>query len=199
MRLLQLTQLLVLLALAGCSLVVEGKLDELDGSVGVDVRNPCEGLAENDPCDDGDFCNGPDTCRSGICIATGDAESVNGMQCQVGAPEQICVAGTCQASACGDGVISPDNGEDCDTADAINDGCDDNCQYFCGAEGSDCNPDFACDGLTCNADHFCAAPTVAPGPTVACSLDEAEGFCNGAGQCCAGAECCDVDGECILE
>lgn len=193
--------LLLLIALPfafGCSVVVNGKLEGLDGGNLPDAPAQCVGQADGTACDDGDFCNGADTCISSVCVPTGGTEARIGQNCEVGDITRICVNGACATSSCGDGVISGANGEECDTADDVTDGCDSDCAYLCGAEGSACNTGFVCDGLTCNASHFCEAPLTLPASGTACENTAGTaigtGMCDGAGLCCIDADCCPAAG-----
>ena len=191
--------LLLALPLAfACSVVVNGTLDGLDGGNLPDVPAQCVGQADGTECDDGDFCNGADTCISSVCVPTGGAEARIGQNCEVGDTTQICVNGACVTSSCGDGVISGANGEECDTADDVAEGCDSDCAYLCGDEGSACNPGFVCHGQTCDDNHFCGAPLTLPVSGTACENTTGTimgiGMCDGAGLCCIDEDCCPATG-----
>lgn len=168
---------LVLFCIAGtaCSSVVNNMLEALDG--GPDVSDECVGLSEGTGCDDGDFCNGADTCSMGVCLPTGNAAD-DGQNCLGGDTTQICVDGSCQASACGDGVVSMENGEECDTADTSI-GCTEACQYLCEDDDECDTVESPCDNnLECKANFRCGVNVGAPDPEgVACMTTDVTGTC----------------------
>ena len=125
-------------------------------------------------CDDGDFCNGTETCTSGFCTnSTGDpcAGPDNDDDCQESCDETVdsCTANDPTFSACDDGFYC--NGADqcvsgaC-TSSGINpcpgpDG-DNNCQESCNETtdsciGNDQDGSACSDGLFCNGPETCTA------------------------------------------
>jgi len=74
---------------------------------------PCPGQPDGTSCDDGDACNGEETCQGGICRHSGRA--ADGTACDTSDP---CRAqGSCQNGACVLGALVPD-GTACPSADA---------------------------------------------------------------------------------
>jgi glucose/arabinose dehydrogenase len=75
----------------------------------------CPGAADGTPCDDGDACNGAETCQAGIC--THGMPAANGTTCT---PADACRgAGTCDAGYCASTAPAPDgtpcpDGDPCD-------------------------------------------------------------------------------------
>jgi cysteine-rich repeat protein len=67
-------------------------------------------------------------CGAGnTCVTVADA-AADGAACDPAHAGNVCVAGTCQAPACGDGVREA--GEQCDDGNTLNlDGCDSSCQF----------------------------------------------------------------------
>jgi cysteine-rich repeat protein len=146
-------------------------LDQCDGAGA--CGHPSADFA---PCDDGDFCNGPDECFQGTCqFHSGDP--CVGQECATACDE---LAGQCDPQPAGQPCT--DDGEAC-TADQ----CDGMgaCAHPPVAAGLPC-PD---DGLVCTADQcdgagFCAHPPRAGGVPCPddgndCTMDE----CNGIGLC----------------
>lgn len=121
--------------------------------------------ADQAACDDGNPCNGSETCdavtvngHAGQTCAAGTALP-DGDACGSG---MICVAEACVASTCGDGTVT--SPEECDDQNLVDvDGCDNNCRFSCVSTDStrDCTPADACAGQgTCNdSTHQCAAGT----------------------------------------
>lgn len=108
---------------AGCSIIVDGAIEDRDGSV---VVMDCAGATDGADCGGG----------------------------------RICVAETCTLSQCGDRVVDPATGEDCDDGnETALDGCENDCEFTCSA-AADCDDDLECNGAeVCGADHVCAAGT----------------------------------------
>lgn len=97
---------------------------------------------------------GRDSASDGSTECEGMAD---GTSCGVGA---VCIDEICVAGRCGDGVLEPDAGEECD--DGANgddgDGCKDDCSFTC-TEDLDCDDNNACTGsATCeSATHTCVS------------------------------------------
>jgi glucose/arabinose dehydrogenase len=76
---------------------------------------PCPGQPDGTPCDDGDVCNGAETCLAGICRH--GTPLADGSTCLGGDPCRT--AWTCQAGTCVAGSTSPD-GTPCPDGDPCN-------------------------------------------------------------------------------
>ena len=137
----------------------------------------------NDPngsaCDDGVFCNGTETCTSGVCgssngdpclVNVGDADADCSESCDETADD--CVADDPDASACDDGSFC--NGTETCTAGACGSSTGDPCTINVGDADSDCSE--SCDE---GADDC-----VANDPDASACDDGA--FCNGTETCTAG-------------
>jgi hypothetical protein len=149
-----------------------------EGVVGA-VCNPLPGCTTNGDCDDGLFCNGPETCASGDCAGgaapcnpttqtcnesqdacaplpagcTTNADCNDGLFCN---GNETCSSGTCSAGAppdCNDGVAC--------TADACNESAD-ACDHL--PDHGDCD-----DGMFCNGAETCSASGCQPGSSVNCN------------------------------
>jgi cysteine-rich repeat protein len=116
--------------------------------------------AGDEDCDDGDPCNGAETCNMALnrCQA---GTPMNGVACTLEAGgDGVCSSGLCAPPGCGNDVV--DAGEDCD--DGMNgdndDGCKDDCTFSC-EEDADCSDGDMCSGEeTCDTDmHVCVAGT----------------------------------------
>lgn len=118
----------------------------------------------------------------------------NGTFCGQGS---ICRNGLCVASTCGDGIVSAENGEDCeDGNDVYDDGCYE-CIYNCRNSG-ECDDSDVCNGVEeCSAAHTCQYSTPAEDGTACLLTDETDGMCtNGV---CAPAGCGDGSAEGVEE
>lgn len=129
-----------------------------NGTVGDPCNQFCNWTCIADAkCDDGNVCNGAETCVDHVCKA-GTAPS-DGTTCGSG---MLCRGGTCLAARCGDGIVTPP--EECDDGNAVNgDGCDNNCKFSCRSTDSsrNCTPADVCAGQgTCNdTTHVCTPGT----------------------------------------
>ena len=126
-------------------------------------RFSCETL--NNTCDDGDPCNGTETC------GTVTDNGATGQACQAGTPatdgtscgtNMICNNAVCVAGICGDGFVT--GTEECDDANQTpGDGCENDCTYSCVSTDTarNCTPTDPCNGQgTCNdTTHVCAPGT----------------------------------------
>jgi cysteine-rich repeat protein len=134
-------------------------------------------------CDDGNPCNGAETC---------DPVTVNGQigqKCNPGAPEangtacgsgDICIGAMCVAPSCNDGFVEPP--EQCDDGPlngTPGDGCTSSCTYACVNAATDCGTAPACEVWTCTSSHACMA--------VADSSQD--GMSCGTGQVCRSGSC----------
>ena len=109
-------------------------------------------------CDDGNACNGVETCTPSLACIAGTPEA-DGTTCATG---KLCIGGACDADRCGDGFTSAP--EECDDGNAMaGDGCENDCTFSCvsGDATRDCTPADACAGQgTCNdGTHTCMAGT----------------------------------------
>jgi len=109
------------------------------------VRAQCTGMPDGTPCDDGLFCNGSDSCQSGVCTGTGDP--CDGPDFDANCSESCDeVADNCTAD---DPWFSPcDDGRACTLDDACEAG---RCTSQTNApDGTPCD-----DGLFCNGSDSC--------------------------------------------
>jgi glucose/arabinose dehydrogenase len=76
---------------------------------------PCPGQPNGTPCDDGDTCNGAETCQDGVC--NHGTPAADGTECS---SADVCrPSGVCQTRRCVAGAAAPD-GTPCPDADACN-------------------------------------------------------------------------------
>lgn len=135
-------------------------------------ENDCTATCAADlDCDDGEPCNGAETCDMGRCAA--GAPPSPGAACGAG---RLCVDQACREPRCGDGVVSA--GEACDDGNATGgDGCESDCAPSCASDG-DCD-----DGEACNGSETCDAGACVPG------VFEADGTSCGVLASCRGGRC----------
>jgi glucose/arabinose dehydrogenase len=76
---------------------------------------PCPGQPDGTPCDDGDACNGTETCQAGVCRH--GAPAADGTSCA--AADACHAAGTCESGHCTPAGTLPD-GTPCPDADPCN-------------------------------------------------------------------------------
>lgn len=159
--------------------------------------------------DDGNPCNGTESCATGACRSSGNL--ADGVSCGAG---KVCQAGACSIASvklCGNGKV--DDGEDCDGGD----GCTDDCAFVCSdSPATQCadEPVGFCQVAGCAADHTCAAVADRSKNGMACDAAVPgakcnNGFCNvcGNGVRDPGEECDDhnvlnldgCDSSCKLE
>ena len=143
------------------------------------------GCAEPADCNDGNECNGSETCSlAGICVR--GTPVADGTECDRDPmlSRELCFRGFCQPSVCGDGFVDVVRTEECDDGnDVSGDGCEPlSCDFSCGAS-SDCDDENPCTGAeTCDTSaHTCVAGT---------SL--AEGAACGTDLVCRGGACLPV-------
>jgi cysteine-rich repeat protein len=107
-------------------------------------------------CDDGDACNGVESCVPVI------VDGKMGQRCQAGTPlgdgtpcaGGICVNGKCQAPRCSDGVVTPPN-EECEPPGTAT--CDANCKAIVCGNGRRDSGEQCDDGAKVNTDGCSAA------------------------------------------
>ncbi|MHC5110860.1 MAG: M6 family metalloprotease domain-containing protein [Planctomycetota bacterium] len=134
----------------------------------------CVSIPNNDACDNGLYCDGPESCEVGVGCVTGLAPDCNdGIDCTVDACDELSDACTNDAdhAAC-------DNGLFCDGAES--------CQAGVGCiagTAPDCNDGIGCTDDACNEDNDTC--THAPN-NAACDNGL---FCDGTESCQAGVGC----------
>lgn len=155
----------------------------------------CGGCGNNADCDDGDACNGAETCVGGSC------QSGTPVNCD---DSDACTADSCDpgTGACSNVTISCDDGNDCttDTCDSVT---------GCSSTPIDCD-----DGLTCNGTETCSGGVCQSGTALDCddadpctidSCVEPDGCLNDpitcpVGETCVGGVCepqvCNNNGTC---
>ena len=144
-----------------CSVIVDNNLKE-EGS-----------CSTNSECDDGDPCNGLETCGGDGLCAPGASSPADGTECELpGLPSEraICLDESCGRSVCGDGFLDTVAGETCDDgADGDDrDGCTDECAASC-INDVDCDDGDPCDGVeTCSMTSGCLEATMCLAPTTSC-------------------------------
>jgi cysteine-rich repeat protein len=126
----------------------------------------CETLSNT--CNDGDPCNGVETCGQvtdqgaiGQACQAGSA-TADGTSC---GSNMVCKSAACVAGICGDGYVS--GSEECDDGNHVSgDGCENDCTFSCVSTDStrNCTPADPCQGQgTCNdTTHVCAAGAQLP-------------------------------------
>jgi len=108
-----------------------GKVEPGEDCESGDTCNHCKFLCTDDPATQ---CTGTaPSCQTfacasdSTCVAVPDV-AADGSSCDTAHPTNVCVNGTCQAPACGDGVREA--GEQCDDGNTLNlDGCDSACKF----------------------------------------------------------------------
>ncbi len=161
---------------------------EVDCSFSCDNTSPETG---NVKCDDGNLCNGPETCSDNHACVAG-MNQADGFGCDTG---KICIAGACQDDICGDGYVNAT--EECDDGNATNgDGCD-SCAFSCMSDDAmrDCSNLDPCIATTCDdATHTCVNP-ISAGEVCGLSAVCVDGACSlvacGNGTVELGEECDD--------
>ncbi len=131
-----------------------------------DCSFTCE---EASDCDDGQPCNGAESCGEDHLCHPGDALTGEEECTLDSGGTGKCVSGLCVPPNCGDNVIDDD--EECDDGnDTVGDGCEPDCTFTCQEDG-DCDDDDVCNGQElCTAMHVCV-PGESPGE-VDCTLDD---------------------------
>lgn len=133
----------------------------------------CTPAPDDSPCDDGEPCNGPDSCLQGSCISGNTPPDCT--------PANPCLEGICQpgqgcvTSARADGSDC-DNGNQCDGADACQQG-----QCLPTGPSRDCDDNNPCTTDSCDPHNGCVHVQVADGTSCADGL-----ACNGEETCQAG-------------
>ncbi|MBZ0117301.1 MAG: DUF4215 domain-containing protein, partial [Sandaracinaceae bacterium] len=125
--------------------------DDMNTTAGDGCEDDCSFSCTSDPmCDDFQPCNGAETCSPTTHACGAGTPLADGTACG-GGSGLICLDGACVPTRCGDGVIDPAAGEECeDGNDVAGDGCENDCTFTCEADG-EC-PD---DGESCNGSPVC--------------------------------------------
>ena len=166
---------------------------ELDVNCRDDCTLACDG--DEDCPSDGNDCNGSEYCNTAANICASRSALPDGTPCGLDpVVRHICIAGTCNVSACGDGYV--DGGaipaEACVDRNLVGgDGCEADCTWTCLLD-DDCDNFLVCDGHeTCNlSTHLCL-----PGVNAVAGTSCDDGiFCNGI-DTCDGAGGCEHPGD----
>jgi hypothetical protein len=173
---------------------------------------------DGESCDDGEFCNGYETCVSGTCTSSGDP-CTGGFGCVVGTCDEA--ADTCTPGPAPDGT-SCDNGLWCDGPDECVSGVcesgpgpctggDGVCSYaVCDESARSCDVESVEDGTSCddgdpcNGSDQCESGTCVADPhrpcddwngctTDVCTPDGMGGFTCGHTDASPGTSCTDID------
>ena len=129
-----------------------------NGTAGDKCSNACQFACALDVnCDDGNACNGAETCVDHACVAGSDP--ADGTSCGT---DMVCNGGHCIAAHCGDGIVTAP--EECDDGNPTDgDGCNSDCTFTCKSTdpARNCTPMDACMGQgTCDdTTHTCTAGT----------------------------------------
>jgi cysteine-rich repeat protein len=129
-----------------------------NGTLGDKCTNACQFACALDVnCDDGDACNGAETCVDHGCVAGTTAD--DGTSCGT---SMVCNGGNCVDAHCGDGIVTAP--EECDDGNPSDgDGCNSDCTFSCKSSdpARNCTPKDTCAGQgTCDdTTHTCTAGT----------------------------------------
>ncbi len=154
-----------------------------DNSAGKDgCENDCSftciaGNPARDKCDDGNACNGVETCSSENRCDPGTPPA-DGTSCGT---DSFCVGGNCVPKSCGDG--QPQTGEECDDGDVDDtNGCTTACKFSC--LSTDSTRDCSTSGDECAGTNVCDdTKHTCTGGTAKSDNDPCNG---GAGYCASG-------------
>ena len=183
----------------------------------------CRHASLDPPCDDGLFCNGPETCDAGLGCLAGEPPCALPLVCDESASACVgcvvdadcpaddpcraahCVDGTCLVEAI-DGCCVGD--EECDDTNACTtDSCMNNvCEHASVEDGSPCEDALFCNGPETCLDGACVEGS--PPCTGSETCDESDDTCEPAAGCVGAIECDDgnactddrcVEGDCQNE
>ncbi len=146
--------------------IVEGAKQCDDGAQNGMPGDPCTnsctwvctvGDPHSPSCDDGNPCNGTETCQANHSCAAGTPPA-NGSSCGTA---KLCNGGACADAVCGDGfVTSPEECDDGSNNGGASDGCTKGCLFVCVSADPtrNCTPPDLCAGQgTCNdTTHTCS-------------------------------------------
>lgn len=176
------------------------RIEDPDSPCGADCRFVCSVGADGDArCNNGNFCDGDETCGDDHMCHTATAVRPDGVPC---GDSKDCLGGACLPSipVCGDGrLVTP---EECDDGNQQNgDGCEyPSCKFTCVAADPtrDCSVTDVCAGTsTCLTDHTCQPRVPLPDYTDCGTLGAGNHCLSGACRPCgnlvvdAGEECDD--------
>lgn len=155
---------------------VKGDGCEVDCKFSCKTGDPTRDCKSSDPCVSDGVCNdATKVCKAG-------APTALGTPCGTG---QICKAGLCKASLCGDGFVDAAKGEQCDDGNTSpGDGCSATCKGTCANPATDCPaPSTICEVAVCAA-SVCSTSPAAEGQTCGNGLVCTAGKCVAPGQVC---------------
>jgi cysteine-rich repeat protein len=163
----------------GDGYVDKGNSEECDDHNDV-IGDGCDNCrftcAKDDTCDDGDLCNGKETCDLSKHVCKSGTAAADDSPCTIlGGAAGACNGGTCAKIGCGNMIVT--SGEDCDDGNAVDgDGCDNDCTFSCKTD-ADCDDGDACNGTqSCNTStHICTdAVVVSCDDGLACTTDSCD-------------------------
>jgi cysteine-rich repeat protein len=151
----------------------------------LDCKFSCSGTS----CDDGNACNGAETCAD---VTVGGA---TGKRCAAGTPlaegatcgtDKTCKGGACVAGSCGDGIVSGTEQCDFGSANGAGSGCEIDCKFSCSKTADACS-----DGNACNGTESCQTVTVGgkTGQKCGAGTPLAEGATCATGKICKSGAC----------
>lgn len=197
--------------------VVEGSEECDDGSKNGTAGDPCtsaclwvciQGSATrgNSVCAGGNLCAGTPTCQANHTCQAGTPAS-DGTVCGAGAGDggildaggdagavQVCKSGTCITDYCGDGLVVPGDGKDCDfgSGNGAGTGCEITCKFSCTLTPADSCPQST---DVCGGTNVCTPVTVggATGQHCVGTPLANDAGCDNGGHCsggtCSGGTC----------
>jgi cysteine-rich repeat protein len=166
-----------------------------------DCKLTCLSTDSTRNCASSNACQADGTCNDTTHTCAAGANQPDGTACGSG---QICLAGACGASVCGDGYVDTGLGEECEDGNLVaGDGCEPGtCTWSCSDPATDCQPPGLCQKVACDADHTCAysADLAQNGDTCGNGLICADGDCVTPPQVCGNGvlespEECDDDNQ----
>ena len=139
--------------------------NDIDGDGCTRCRWDCKTAPD---CDDGNICNGTETCDTTKHTCGPGTPAAAGIACQQSdGKDGECSRGSCVNKGCGNKQVDPATEECDDGNDVTNDGCEKDCKFSCKADG-DCDDKNACNGReTCDKTDP-LKPVCKPGRPVVC-------------------------------
>ncbi|MCZ7683372.1 MAG: DUF4215 domain-containing protein [Sandaracinaceae bacterium] len=153
--------------------------DDTDGCTDA-CRRTC---TMDSDCDDGEPCNGDETCDTTASLCEDGTALANGVSC--GSGSEVCFMEVCITPMCGNGVVEP--GETCDDNNALACG---GCNATCGGAGTGrCD-----DGTGCAVDNDCSSG-FCDATSDQCTACTGDADCSGSplGGQCVGGDCATCD------